>query len=290
MKTLLDGKIVRDSMVEKMRADVAGLGVKPCLVILQVGEVEESNAYIGQKKKFGASIGVEVVHTKYAETVTEAELIADIKKLNADKKVHGIILQLPIPENLRAATIIDAIDPIKDVDGLTSANLKLLARNDSAGLVPATTKGILALLDYYHIEIAGKRAVMVGRSMLVGKPTALALLNRHATVTIAHSKTQNLAELTRMADILVVAIGKPKFITAEYVREGQIVIDVGINMEKIGLKEEIQDEKPKVRLVGDVDFENVKDVVGAISPVPGGVGAMTVAALFENVLEAAVIQ
>ncbi len=283
---LLDGKIVKAKIAEGLKAEVANLVVKPKMVILQVGDMPESNAYISQKKKFADEIGVEVIHQQYAEDVTSFELIVDIRKLNIDPTVHGIILQLPVSPHLNAGDIIDEISSEKDVDGMTSTNLKKLAQNRADGFVPATTSGILSLLDHYEISLEGKKVLMVGRSMLVGKPTALALLNRNATVSIAHSKTENLPELARAQDVVIVAIGNPRFFTEEYFSSNQIVIDVGINLEKVGLKEEIEGPQ-KTKLVGDIDFENVKEIVGAISPVPGGVGAMTVAALFQNLVKAA---
>ncbi len=286
---LLDGKIVKAKIAEHLKAEVVDLVVKPKMVILQVGDLPESNAYIAQKKKFAEEIGAEVVHQNYANDVTSFEIIVDIRKLNIDSSVHGIILQLPVPKNLNASDLIDEINPQKDVDGMTSTNLKKLAQNRTDGFIPATTSGIMSLLGFYNVELEGKKVLMIGRSMLVGKPTALALLNKNATVSIAHSKTKNLPELSREQDVVIVAIGNPRFITEEYFSSNQIVVDVGINLEKVGLKEEI-DGPQKTKLVGDVDFENVKDVVGAISPVPGGVGAMTVAALFENLVKACQLQ
>ncbi len=283
---ILDGKIVKAKIAEHLKTEVAALSVKPKMVILQVGDLPESNAYIAQKKKFAEEIGVEVVHQTYAEDVTSFEIIVDIRKLNIDPDVHGIILQLPVSGHLNAGDIIDEINPAKDVDGMTSTNLKKLAQNREDGFVPATTSGIMSLLDFYGVDLEGKKALMVGRSMLVGKPTVLALLNKNATVSIAHSKTKNLPQLMREQDIVIVAIGNPRFMTEEYFSAGQVVVDVGINLEKVGLKEEIEGPQ-KTKLVGDVDFENVKEIVEAISPVPGGVGAMTVAALFQNLVKAA---
>jgi len=283
MALLLDGKKVRDAISKELQKEIEELGVKPCLVILQVGDLEESNAYISQKQKFAELVGAAVIHKRYEKDVSQDFIIADVENLNADEGVHGIILQLPIPAHLNAGKIIDHIAPAKDVDGLTATNLKLLAQNNAEGFVPATTKGVLALLDAYKIELAGKKVLMVGRSMLVGKPTALALLNKNASVTVAHSKTADLKKETLAADIIVVAIGKPRYITSEYVRSGQVIVDVGINLDTVGLKEEIPGKR---KLVGDVDFDAVKDIVSAISPVPGGVGAMTVASLFENLVEA----
>jgi 5,10-methylene-tetrahydrofolate dehydrogenase/methenyl tetrahydrofolate cyclohydrolase len=283
MKLLLDGKAVRNGVSARLKEHISKSEDRPCLVILQIGNLEESNAYIGQKKKFGEAVGAQVFHKKYPEYVSQAEVIADIEALNNDQKAHGIILQLPIPASLNAGEIIEHINPAKDVDGLTATNFKLLAQNNPKGFVPATTKGVLALLKQYQIELKGKKVLMIGRSMLVGKPTAIALLNEHATVTIAHSKTADLKKETLAADIIIVAIGKARYIGADYVRAGQVIVDVGINLDSVGLKEEISGKR---KLVGDVDFDAVKDIVDAISPVPGGVGAMTVASLFENLVEA----
>ena len=224
--------------------------------------------------------------------------------LNSQFDVTGIIVQLPIPIHLDKDAIIDAIDPKKDVDGLTSTNLKLLWENKSEGYLPATTKGILTLCDFYKIPTGAKKVVVVGRSFLVGKPTALAFLNHDATVTVCHKETRNLKAETRNADILVVAVGKPNLITKDHVKPGQVVIDVGINVvngqhprgeiktkpgehpggEK-GLSKP-ETEPSNRRIVGDVDFDNVSKIVQAITPVPGGIGPMTVASLFENLLEA----
>jgi len=284
MAQILKGTTVRDSIADDLKKEIKTLGVKPCLVILQVGMLEESNAYIAQKQKFAELIGAEIIHKRYEVDASQDFIITNIEQLNKDEKINGIILQLPIPEHLNPGQIIDRISPAKDVDGLTATNLKLLAQNNPQGFVPATTKGVLTLLDAYNIDLAGKKALMIGRSMLVGKPTALALVNRNATVRIAHSKTEDLKSETLDADIIVVAIGKPRYITAEYVKAGQVIVDVGINLDKVGLKEEISG---KAKLIGDVDFENVQNIVSAISPVPGGVGAMTVASLFQNLVEAA---
>ncbi|MEK7170323.1 MAG: bifunctional 5,10-methylenetetrahydrofolate dehydrogenase/5,10-methenyltetrahydrofolate cyclohydrolase [Patescibacteria group bacterium] len=280
---LLDGRKVRDEIRETLRKKVESFSSTPKLVIIQVGENEESAAYIRQKKAFGESIGAIVVHLRLAEDVSEQNLLATIGKLNADATVHGVIVQIPIPEHLGKDIIADAISPQKDVDGLGGVNVKLLWENKKGGFVPATTKGILSLLAYYNIPVAGKRVVVVGRSFLVGKPTAHALLNADATVTIAHSKTENLSDITRAADIVVVATGKPHFIQRNDVREGQVIIDVGITAVT---GEKLDDEVPETTIAGDVHFDDVKDIVAAISPVPGGVGPMTVASLFQNLVEA----
>ncbi len=278
MVKILEAKTIRDEAINRLKKEVEGFSLKPTLAIIQIGDNEESGAYIKQKKIFAEKIGAVVKHLEFSADVTQNQIINEIKNLNQDKTVHGIIVQLPLPKNFNEYEIIETIDSSKDVDGLTSISWKFLGQNSAEGLVPATAQGILNLLNYYHIDLAGKHIVIVGRSMLVGKPTALLMINHNATVTIAHSQTKNLQEITKQADILIVAIGKPKFIDASYVREGQIIIDVGIN---VGMNS----DKKKV-LCGDVNFEEVKDIVSAISPVPGGVGLMTVSALFENLIKA----
>lgn len=286
---ILDGKKVRDEIKARLKKEIDSRGEaspKPTLAILQVGENPESTRYIEQKKIFGAEIGAVVSHIKFPEDVTQVEIIEKIKTLNADAATHGIIVQIPIPKHLDKDTIIDTIDPRKDVDGLTAANVKKLWANDESGLIPATALGVVTLLDFYRITLARRRVAVVGRSELVGKPLFLALTNRDATVTLCHSKTENLAEITKQADIIVVATGKPHFITKDYVSPNQVVVDVGINL-ITGTK--FEEEIPDKKLVGDVHFEEVKDIVSAISPVPGGVGPLTVASLFENLLKSFII-
>lgn len=278
MVQILEAKTIRDEAVERLKKEVGGFSLKPTLAIIQIGNNEESLAYIKQKKIFADKIGVAVKHLEFGADISQSKIIDEIKSFNADKAVQGIIVQLPLPKNFDEYEIIETIDPSKDIDGLTSVNWKLLAENSPKAFVPATAQGILNLLNYYQIDVAGKHIVVVGRSMLVGKSTALLLLNQNATVTIAHSQTKNLQEITKQADILIVAIGKPMFIDASYVREGQVIIDVGINVE-------MNSEKKRV-LCGDVNLEEIKDIVSAISPVPGGVGLMTVVALFENLIKA----
>ena len=283
MTLILDGKKVRDSIADRLKKRVEALSVKPHLVIIQIGKNDESSTYIRQKNNFALRIGAVVTHHQLEESIEEGELLQKIAELNLDKKVHGILVQMPIPKTLDKNKIIEAIEPGKDVDGLQSKNIKMLWENQSQGFLPATTRGILSILDFYNISVAGKHVVVVGRSTLVGKPTALALLNRNATVTLCHSKSENLSQITKSAVILIVAAGVPYFITKEFVHKDQVVVDVGINLID-GTK--LEDELPERKLVGDVDFENVKDSVSVISPVPGGVGPMTVASLFENLIEA----
>ena len=272
MVKILDGKKLSELLATELVERVKSLSVTPKLVIIQVGNLEESNTYVKNKKIFAEKIGILVEHKKYPENIAEQEIISDVFKYNADLSVHGLIVQLPMPKHLSPHNIIESIDPKKDTDALTASNTKLLF-DDHAGLMPNTTKGILSLLEHYKIKIAGQKVVIVGQSTLVGKPTALAFLNRKATVTVCHKYTHNLAQETKLADILVVAAGEPNLITVEYVSPGQTVVDVGINT---------IDGKT---IVGDVDYQNVSKVVSAITPVPGGIGPMTVASLFENLLE-----
>ena len=306
MALILDGKIVRDQKKAELTRRVSGwaknsgAGVKPTLAIVQVGDSAESNTYIAQKIKFGAEIGVEVRHIRLGSNalgsglgkITTENVLAEVAKLNADKSVHGIIVQLPLPIDLDRTRILAAVDPTKDVDGLSPASTQKLV-NAEKGFVPATAKGVLSLLKHYDIPVAGKRVTVVGRSGLVGRPIALALLALDATVTVCHSKTLDLKSHTKSADIVIVAIGQPEFITAEYLSAGQVVVDVGINLvnQEKNVKK-LEDEvpaTPKIKLVGDVAFAQAEKLVKAISPVPGGVGPLTVASLFENLLDAAVI-
>ncbi len=279
---ILEGKTLRDTIANRLKHTIETQKLSAVLVIVQVGNRIESTTYINQKKTFGEKIGVRVVHEQFPETVTSEQLISEIKRFNTDNSITGIIVQLPLPVNLNPNEIIDAIDPKKDVDGLTATNTKYLLHNEK-GIVPATTRGILTLLKHYQISVDGKKVVIIGRSNLVGKPTALALLNKNATVTITHRHTKNIADEAKHADILIVAAGSPKLVTAEFTAPNQTIIDVGISA-----YETTTADGTKTRtLVGDVDFNAVKDLVDAITPVPGGVGPMTVASLFENVVDAA---
>src|SRR3990167_8014661 len=293
--TLLDGKALNEKIAEKLKAEIILLAkshqdLRPKLVIIQVGDLAESNAYISRKVKFGEKIGAIVEHKRFPEKITQEELIGHIKVYDQNSSVHGIIVQMPLPKHIDRDEIIDAIDPEKDVDGLTSRNLKLLWEAKGEGFVPATTKGVISLLDEYKIPIVGKHVVVVGRSFLVGKPTFLAFLNRDATVTVCHRHTKDLAKHTKSADILIVAAGKPNLIGKEHVSKNQIVIDVGINAipNEVSPRRDYEERPRNIRniLVGDVNFAEVSKIVKAISPVPGGAGPMTVASLFENLLEA----
>jgi methylenetetrahydrofolate dehydrogenase (NADP+) / methenyltetrahydrofolate cyclohydrolase len=281
MTMLLKGAPVRDVRADTLAQKIKNLTEKPTLAIIQVGKREDSTAYINAKKKFGNKIGATVLHVEFNEHETEEVVISKISELNADVSVHGIIVQIPLPPSLNKEKIIDTIAPEKDVDGLTSTSLKLLWENKK-GFIPATTRGIATLLSHYGIEIQGKRVVVVGRSALVGKPTALYFTHQNSTVTVCHSKTLNLSEETKRADIIIVATGKPGLITKNHVAPHQVIVDVGINTVGGKLEEEVGERK----IVGDVAFDEVKDLVRAITPVPGGVGVMTVLSLFENLLDA----
>lgn len=268
---ILDGKKVRDIISLKIKDELNKIKAKPKLVIIQVGDDERSTIYVRQKKIFGEKLGFEVEHINLDKDIKEEDLISKIEVLNSEETVNGIIVQLPLPKSFDVYKVLDNINPEKDVDGLNSINTAKLFRNESLSFIPATTKGILSLLDFYNIDVSGKKVVVVGRSLLVGRPTVFSMLNRNATVTICHSKTSNLKEEIKSSDIVIVAVGKPNLITEDFVKEGQIVIDVGIT--KVGDK-----------LLGDVDFESVSKKVEAITPVPGGIGPMTVVSLFENLL------
>lgn len=276
MAKLIDGKQISTEIKEELKERVAELkekGIIPCLAVVQVGNDPASCVYVNNKKKACAFIGIESLSYELEESVTEEELLALVRELNENEKVNGILVQLPLPAHICEESVIQAIAPEKDVDGFhpTSVGNMCIGRK---GFLPCTPAGIIELLKRSEIEIEGKECVIVGRSNIVGKPMALLLLRENGTVTVTHSKTKNLKEITKRADILVAAIGKPKFITADYVKEGAVVIDVGIH----------RNEQNK--LCGDVDFEDVIDKVSAITPVPGGVGPMTIAMLMNNCIEA----
>lgn len=279
---ILNGKLVRDEIALKLQKKVSSMKIQPAISIIQVGELPASSVFIRQKKLFGEKIGVKVEHHLFPSTISEKELLAEIEQLNIDPTIQGIIVQLPLPAHINKNVIIESIDPYKDVDGLHSINVKKLWTEDSTGITPATAKGIMTLCKYYGIHVEGKKVTVVGRSALVGQPIAQCFLNAGATVTICHKQTKKLHEHTSMADIVVVATGVPRLIKEKHVRKGQIVIDVGIT----SIEKKIKNQIVK-KIVGDVDFEKVSKIVKAITPVPGGVGPMTVLSLFENVIEAA---
>jgi 5,10-methylene-tetrahydrofolate dehydrogenase/methenyl tetrahydrofolate cyclohydrolase len=283
MPLILDGRKARDFYTTTLIDRVNALSAVPALAIIQIGENAESTAYIGQKKKFGEKIGARVEHVKFAADVEASDVEATIAKLNARDDIHGIIIQLPLPAHLDKLALINAIDPAKDVDGLTDENQKLLEEGRPR-FVPATAKGVMHLLDFYSIPIANKKAVVLGRSRLVGRPIAEALRAKGAHVTVCHSKTEDVPRIAKEADILVVAIGKPLHVDAHYIgKSDTVVVDVGINSIEANAPEGIS----KRKLVGDVDSDDIGPAVSAISPVPGGVGPMTVLSLFDNLVVSA---
>lgn len=280
MAKLIDGKAISAQIKDECKEKVAKLraeGVEVTLAVIQVGADPASTVYVGNKKKACEYIGVRSLAYELPEETTEEELLDLITELNERKDVNGILVQLPLPEHINEEKVLDRIDPKKDVDGFHPQNVGALCIGKT-GFVSCTPAGIIQLLKRSGIEIAGKECVVVGRSNIVGKPMALLLLRENGTVTVTHSRTRDLKEVTRRADILVVAIGKPKMITADYVKEGAVVIDVGIH----------RNENNK--LCGDVDFESVEPLCSAITPVPGGVGPMTIAMLMNNCVESVEIQ
>ena len=284
----IDGAAVAAKVMEETKARIAVLaqrGVRPGLAVVLVGDDPASRAYVRSKDRKAAELGLHSVKHELAADTSQATLLALVAELNADPAVHGILVQSPPPPQINEAEVVLAIDPRKDVDGFHPVNVAKLAMEDPTGFVPCTPLGCIRLLQEAGIETAGKSAVVVGRSMIVGKPMALLLMKRgpggDATVTVAHSRTRNLAEVTRAADIVIAAIGRPHFLGAEHIREGAVVIDVGINR--------VDDPThPKgCRLVGDVDYDAVASKCAAITPVPGGVGPMTIAMLMANCVTAA---
>lgn len=272
--TLIDGKKVAEKCKENIEERIKRLNRTPGFAVIRIGEDEASKIYVRLKHKMSEELGINFTEYHLEENITQEDLISLIRKLNADDEVDGILLQSPIPYHLNILEAFQTIAPEKDVDGFSPINVgKLVQRQEC--FAACTPTGVMTMLKEYNIPIEGKHAVVVGRSNIVGRPMAELLLNANATVTICHSKTQNLTEIVKSADILVVAIGKPKFITADMIKEGAVVVDVGINR--------IPDSK---KIVGDVDFENVKEKCSYITPVPGGVGPMTIMTLMDNVVTA----
>ena len=275
MAILIDGKKISTEIKDETKAKVAELkekGVEISLAVVQVGDNPASCVYVRNKKKACEYVGIKSVSHELPEETTEAELLALIEELNNDDSINGILVQLPLPKHMDENKVIDAISPYKDVDGFHLMNVGALSTGQK-GFVSCTPYGIIQLLKRSNIDIAGKHCVVIGRSNIVGKPMSMLLLRENGTVTVVHSKTQNMKEITKQADILVVAIGKPKFVDDTFIKEGAVVIDVGIN----------RDEENKI--CGDVDFDKVEPKASAITPVPGGVGPMTIAMLMNNCLE-----
>ena len=273
---IIDGKKVslevKEELRQKIQEELLDKGLKaPKLAVVMVGDNSASEVYVAGKVKACSQVGIESESYRLPEDAVEQDVVCLIDKLNKDESINGILLQLPVPKHLDGQKLIDLISPEKDVDGLTKINLGKLVSKDDSGLFGCTPSGIIKLLHAYNVEIAGKDVVIINRSLLVGKPLAFMFLNENATVTICHSKTKEMTDKIKRADIVVVAVGKKHFLTEEMVKEGAIVIDVGINREK--------DSK---KIYGDVDFENVSKKASLITPVPGGVGPMTIAMLLNN--------
>ena len=280
MAKIIDGKTISTQIKDELKEQVAAMkekGIKLCLAVIQVGADPASTVYVRNKKKACEYIGIESLSYELPEETSQEELLKLIRELNDRKDVNGILVQLPLPKGLDEEKILDAIDPLKDVDGFHPMNVGNLSIGRK-GFVSCTPAGVIQLLKRSGIEIEGKECVVIGRSNIVGKPMSMLLLKENGTVTTAHSRTKNLKEVTRRADILVAAVGKPRMITADYVKEGAVVIDVGIHRN--------EDNK----LCGDVDYENVAPKCSAITPVPGGVGPMTIAMLMKNCVESYALQ
>lgn len=278
MARIIDGKKIAAETREQIKKDVAAFvaesGVTPGLAVVIVGENPASQVYVRNKHKACMEAGMNSWVIEMPESTEQSELMAEIERLKADPAVHGILVQLPLPKHLDEKAVIDAIPPEKDVDAFHPQNVGRIMLGDYAYL-PCTPAGVMKMLEYEKIDVSGKECVVVGRSNIVGKPMAMLLLQKNGTVTVCHSRTKELAEITRRADILVVAIGKADFITGDMVKDGAVVIDVGMNRREDG------------KLTGDVDFASVSEKASAITPVPGGVGPMTITMLLENTLTAA---
>ncbi len=277
---LIDGKVISAHIKQQVKVQVDELksqGVEPCLAVIIVGDDFASRTYVNNKKRTCEEVGIKSLEFAMPEETTQDELLELVNKLNADDSVNGILCQLPIPKHIDEKVILNAILPEKDVDAFHPVNAGHIMIGDCV-LKPCTPAGIMEMLKYEGIDVSGKNCVVIGRSNIVGKPMAMLLLGASGTVTVCHSRTQNLADITSGADILVAAVGKAKFVTADMVKEGAVVIDVGMNRDEDGKR------------CGDVDFEAVKDKVSHITPVPGGVGLMTVAMLMQNTVTAAKIQ
>ena len=280
MTIIIDGKKVYAQVKEQVRIETEELvkkGIRPGLAVIIVGDDPASRVYVNNKKKACEKVGFLSKEFALPATTTQEELLSLVKELNEDKEINGILCQLPLPKGLDEKAVIEAISPLKDVDAFHASNVGKIMIGDY-DFLPCTPAGVMEMLHSYNIPVEGKECVVIGRSNIVGKPMAMLLLHENGTVTITHSRTKNLKEVTKRADILVAAIGKPKFVTADMVKEGAVVIDVGMDRDENG------------KLCGDVDFENVKEKCSAITPVPGGVGPMTIAVLMKNTLKACKIQ
>ena len=268
---IIDGKKISEELKSAIAIEVSGLNSKPSLAVILIGDNAASKVYVNNKEKGCQEVGFNSIKINRDENTTEKELLQLIQDLNNDETIDGILVQLPLPNHIDTKKVIEAIDPIKDVDGFHKENMGRLLQNNPT-LRPCTPRGVMTMLEKSNINPSGLDAVVIGASNIVGRPMAIELLNAGATVTICHSKTQDLPGKVKLADIVVAAVGIPRFVQADWLKKGSIVIDVGINRLETG------------ELVGDVDFDQAKDVVNAITPVPGGVGPMTIATLLENTL------
>lgn len=278
MAIILDGKQTAKKITDELKLKVQNLDKKPSLAVIMAGNNPASEVYVKNKEKKALEIGFNSIIKKTDENITKEELLKIIKELNEDDNINAILLQLPLPKHLNEKNFLDKIDPKKDVDGFCSYNLGKLLKNDSPYAIPCTPKGIIRLLDEYNIDIESKIALVIGRSNIVGKPVSILLLNRNSTVIMTHTKTKNLENLTKTADILICAAGKKEMIKKEMIKENAVIIDVGITRDNDG------------KLKGDVDFNDVKEKASYITPVPGGIGPMTIAMLMENTYELYKIQ
>jgi len=287
MAKLIDGRAIAEKVYVDLRREIAELksrGLTPGLAVILVGDNPASRTYVRSKDKMSHELGLYSLKLELPASITQSELLARIEELNHDPAIHGILVQSPPPKQIDEAAIVRALDPRKDVDGFHPENVAKLALGDPSGFVPCTPLGVQRLLVESEIEIAGVHVAILGRSMIVGKPLALLLMQKakgaDATVTVVHSRSRNLPEITRSADILIAAIGKARFVKSEHVRKGAVIVDVGINRVDDATSER------GYRLVGDVDFDDVAEKVSAITPVPGGVGPMTIAMLMANTVKA----
>lgn len=291
---IIDGRTIAREIEAEVVGEIARLGITPSLVAIRVGNDPASEVYVRGKARKAKELGLQGTQLAFPETLTEIELLAEVKRLNDDSSVDGILVQLPLPKQIDSARVIDAIDPAKDVDGFHPINVGRLHLGRPL-LVPCTPAAVIRLIESTGVALEGAHAVVVGRSDIVGKPTSALLLQRHATVTICHSRTRDLASITRQADILVAAVGRPLVVTTEMVKERVIVIDVGVTRVDTSFAKRLAHDPEKSRtlektgtvIVGDVDFARVRNIASWITPVPGGVGPMTIAMLMQNTVTAA---
>lgn len=276
---IIDGKAIANEYLEGISRDVSRLeGRKPCMAVVLVGKDPASHVYVNLKTKACEKVGIRSQKLEFPDTLTQAELLELVYGLNNDPQVDGILIQMPLPSHINSVEVLNAINPEKDVDGFHPVNVGKLSLGDPTGFIPCTPLGIMELFNYHSIDITGLQTVIVGRSNIVGKPMSILMLAADATVTVVHRRTKNIEAITREADILIAAVGRPELITADMVKPGAVVIDVGVN------KVDDPNAKKGYRLVGDVSFDAVKQKASAITPVPGGVGPMTIAMLMHNTL------